>query len=233
MPEYKPVIGITTDLIDKYYGIEATYSDSIASAGGIPLLIPSVYKNKRTLRQFAIHIDGLLIPGSRDMDPKYYRQKPHSKLNPMNGERTTAEFIVLEESVKNNVPVLGICGGMQFINVFFGGSLYQDIQSLMPAASSHEKGAIHKINILKGSLLETILGKSTIDVSSYHHQAIKKVGSGLVVSARSGDNIIEALENQDNNIIAVQWHPELTRDVYSDKLFKYFISRAASLSDSN
>ena len=83
MPEYSPVIGITTDLKDKYYGIEATYSVRIASAGGIPLLIPSVHRNKKTLREYAKRIDGLLIPGSRDMDPKYYRQKPHKKLNPM------------------------------------------------------------------------------------------------------------------------------------------------------
>lgn len=230
MPVYKPLIGITTDLRDKYYGIEAVYSDRVAAAGGLPILIPSVYKNKRTLREIAKQIDGLLIPGSRDMDPKYYRQKPHRKLNPMSEERTNAEFIVLEESVKNNVPVLGICGGMQFINVFFGGSLYQDIKSLIPSASNHEKGVMHKITILKHTVLHSIIGKSGIEVNSYHHQAIKKVGGGLVVSAHSGDKLPEALENDDKNIIAVQWHPELTMDDSSDKLFKYFIYSAATLS---
>ena len=81
--------------------------------------------------------------------------------------------------------------------------------------------------------MEGILGRSSINVSSYHHQAVKKVGKGLVVSARSGDKIVEALENQDKNIIAVQWHPELKKDDFSDKLFKYFIGRASSLTVNN
>ena len=228
MPAKSPLIGITTDYRDKYFGIEATYSASVASFGGIPFLIPSLYRNKRTLRELTGNIDGLLIPGSRDMDPEYYGQKPGGKLNPMSIERTKTEFIVLEESIRNKVPVLGICGGMQFINVFFGGSLYQDIKSLIPAALNHEKGAKHSISILKNSVLGSVIGIPRIEVNSFHHQAVKKIGRGLTASAHSGDKIVEALESRDNNILAVQWHPELRSDSYSEKLFSYFIGKASA-----
>lgn len=233
MPARSPVIGITTDFRDKYFGIEATYSGSVASSGGIPFLIPSLYRNKKTLRELIKNIDGLLIPGSRDMDPEYYGQKPHEKLKPMSAERTKTEYIVLEESLRNNVPVLGICGGMQFINVFFGGSLYQDIKSIIPGALNHEKGAKHKISILKGSVLGSVIGKRRIEVNSFHHQAVKKVGRELTASAYTGDKIVEALESRVNNILAVQWHPELGRDSYSHKLFRYFIGKASAYRSDN
>jgi putative glutamine amidotransferase len=233
MTNNRPLIGITTDLKDKYYGIEAAYSIRVAAAGGAPVLIPSNNRDKNTLREYSKRIDGLLIPGSRDMDPKYYNQKPHKKLNPMNEERTISEYIVVEESIKNNVPVLGICGGMQFINVFFGGSLYQDIKSLIPSALNHENGVTHEISIAKDSQLKTVFKKSKIKVNSYHHQAIKKVGKGLIVSAYSNDNLVEALESEGKSIIAVQWHPELTGDIYSKELFKHFINKALSMSRNN
>ncbi|NIP37953.1 MAG: gamma-glutamyl-gamma-aminobutyrate hydrolase family protein [Candidatus Dadabacteria bacterium] len=222
----KPVIGITTDYKDKYYGIEKTYSTAIARHGGLPVLIPSL-GSKRTLRELISNIEGLLIPGSRDMDPKHYNQKPHKKLNPMSRQRTASEFIILEQSLKNDIPVFGICGGMQFINVFFGGTLYQDIQSLLPDASSHEKGAEHIVNIFSGTYLKKIIRKNKLKVNSYHHQAINKVSKDLTISARSDDNIVEAIESEDGALVAVQWHPELENSKASASLFECFINKSA------
>lgn len=226
MKQSKPLIGITTDYKDKYYGIEKTYSAAVARYGGLPVLIPSVARSSRVLKELVNRIDGLLIPGSRDMDTKHYNQEPHPKLNLMNRERTAAEYIILEQALTAKVPVFGICGGMQFINVFFGGDLYQDIKSLLPDAGDHEKGAIHKISIKPGTILKKIINKSSIKVTSYHHQAIKKIGSGLKISASADDNITEALESEDGLVLAVQWHPELQKDYISKSLFQYFINKS-------
>jgi putative glutamine amidotransferase len=227
MKRNKPVIGITTDYTDKYYGIEKTYSLAIARHGGLPILIPSLKNNKRVLKELINNIDGLLIPGSRDMDPKYYNQKPHSSLNPMSKERTASEYIIVEQSLKNNIPIFGICGGMQFINVFFGGTLYQDIGSLLPRALNHEKGSGHTVKILNGTNLRKIVKKSRLKVHSYHHQAIEKFSKELKISAKSDDDIIEGLESQDGLVLAVQWHPELENNQTSTSLFNHFIHKSA------
>ena len=227
MSRKKPVIGITTDYKDKYYGIEKTYSAAIASRGGLPILIPSLNSNKKILKELISRIDGVLIPGSRDMDPKHYNQKPHKKLNPMSKERTASEYIIVEQSLKNNIPIFGICGGTQFINVFFGGSLYQDIESLLPNALSHEKGSVHSVNIINGTNLKKIVKKSQLKVRSYHHQAIKKIGKDLTICAKSDDGIIEGLESQNGMVLAVQWHPELKKNQISTNLFNYFIEKSS------
>ena len=145
----------------------------------------------------------------------------------MNHQRTVSEYIILEQTLKNNIPVLGICGGMQFINVYFGGSLYQDIQSLLPDALNHEKGAEHSVNIVSDTNLKKIIRTNRFKVNSYHHQAIKKVSKDLIISARSDDDIVEAFESEDGYITAVQWHPELENNLASARLFNHFIKKSA------
>jgi len=224
----KPLIGITTDFKDKHNSIEEAYSKAVAGYGGLPVLIPTVENQTEYLITIIDRIDGLLIPGSRDMDPKHYNEGPHPKLNPMNRERTAAEYIVLESALEKNIPVLGICGGMQFINVFFGGSLYQDIQDLVENPLIHEKGTVHPVKISEGSKLLRIVGKSEFSVKSYHHQAVNKVGKGLTINANSTpDNIVEGLESKEHSILAVQWHPELEDSDVSKKIFESFISKCS------
>ncbi len=222
----KPVIGITTDIKDGNFVIEEKYAHAVARAGGIPLLIPSIPRNARLVEETAQGLDGLLLPGSRDMDPKFYNEEPHPKLRPMSLERTETEFRVLKEASERNIPVLGICGGMQLINVFFGGSLYQDIYSYLPEAMPHEKGAVHNVRVEKNSLLMKIAASEYFPVKSYHHQSVRAIGNGLRVSAFAPDGIVEGIESEGKRyVLGIQWHPELEDTKISNRIFSDFIHK--------
>jgi len=228
MSEAKPLIGITTDIKtdeakEASFVMETTYAKAIARTGGIPFLLPSLSSNGSLLKDAVGRIDGLLLPGGRDMDPKFYNEEPHPKLRPMSLERTESEMLLLEQALKRDMPVLGICGGMQLINVFFKGSLYQDIPSLMPNALVHEKGSVHEIYVEEGTLLQKIINEKGFCAKSYHHQSVKALGSGLRVCAECPDGVIEAIEGTDSFILGVQWHPEREESEISKRIFEAFI----------
>ena len=228
MREKKPVIGITTDLKDGHFVIEDKYAHAVIKAGGIPVLIPSITGNDELITETMSVVDGLLLPGSRDMDPKFYGEEPHPKIRPMSIERTETEFCVLSEAIESEKPVLGICGGMQLMNVFFGGSLYQDIYEYLTEAIPHEKGAEHKIDVTGGSLLEEITGQKSFPVKSYHHQSVNRVGGGLRVSAVTSDGVVEGIESESGAfVLGVQWHPELEDTEVSKSIFTKFIDEAS------
>jgi putative glutamine amidotransferase len=223
MDTKRPLIGITTDLKDGSFIIEDAYARAVAKAGGIPLLIPSIPERPELLKEAVSRIDGLLLPGSRDMDPKFYNEEPHPKLRPMSIERTETELLVLGESCERKIPVLGICGGMQLLNVFFGGSLYQDIASILPDALQHEKGAVHEILVEEGTILDNVLGLKSFPVKSYHHQAVNKIGMGLKASAIAPDGIVEGIESAESPyIVGIQWHPEREESELAGLIFKSF-----------
>lgn len=224
-----PIVAIPTDIQtseneEERFAMEKSYTEAIARAGGIPILFPSLIENKTFFANAVARIHGLLLPGGKDMDPALYHEKPHPLINPARPERTKTEIALLELSHKRNLPILGICGGMQIINVFFSGTLYQDIQSLLPDACPHMKGSPHEIIVKNGTLLQSIVQKRQFSAKSYHHQAIKTIGKGLRISAKSPDGIIEAIEMRAYPfLLGVQWHPEKENTPVSERIFEVFI----------
>ena len=239
----KPIIGIlsTYDLTNTQ--IRREYPESILLAGGIPIIIP-VLKDSDDVNAVIQRIDGLLIPGGPDIDPNLYDEEPNPQINNFNFILDNFQQLILNAALEKKIPIFGICRGLQILNVYFGGSLYQDIKSQnsnVPNLIKHQQTGLryaltHFVTIETDSLLMKLLGKERVRVNSLHHQAVKKLADGFKVTARSSDGIIEAIEKIDNSdIYAVQWHPEEpTAHEILDflPLFKYLVERATSFMNS-
>ena len=209
--------------------IKHEYFESILRAGGFPVLIPNI-RNEKTINSFFDSVDGILITGGVDIHPRYFGQKPHSKLSRTTRARDYLEMKVIQIALKKNIPLLAICRGHQILNVAMGGTLYQDLSCIKQKTLIHsDQGQtgvnFHRANIEKKSLLYKIIGAQNIKVSSSHHQVIDKLGRGLKSTAFAPDGLIEAIEFPENDFtIGVQWHPEVTpKMMHSKKLFRYFI----------
>ncbi|WP_341793822.1 MULTISPECIES: gamma-glutamyl-gamma-aminobutyrate hydrolase family protein [unclassified Rickettsia] len=248
MTQKKPIIGLTLDLAnncEKYsyaafpwYALRKNYADAIIKAGGVPLLLP--YQSS-TINELLAIIDGVVIPGGdEDIHPKFYEPEYAEDVVIANNERDEFEILVLKKSLARNIPILGICRGMQLLNVAFGGSLIQHIPDYMKNNNqtiiiNHEQPSpknivSHSITIESGTKLAKMTNNKTqVMVNSTHHQAIDRVGNGLVVSAKANDGIIEAIELQNHKfVIGAQWHPEYLNDNDVDlNLFKELIKASS------
>lgn len=215
----RPLIGITTDIDGEYLKLKHQYCGAITGAGGLPVLIPPVGKSL----PYARKIDGLLIPGGADLNPRYYGEEMSSGVRPVSEQRSDFEISLLKEVMRFQKPILGICYGMQLINVFFGGTLYQDIGSDAKVEISHKKD-YHMIVITENRLLK----EGRFSVNSTHHQAIRKLGRHLSAFAYSTDRLIEGFYREDYPfLMGVQWHPErLAENELSTDLFKSFVKAA-------
>lgn len=233
----RPVIGLTMrlDLEKRRFYLGRDYSEALEYFGAVPVHLGLIPK-REYIRQSLKNLDGILLPGSdTDVDPAYYQEEPHPKLKNVVSEKDETDFLVLEEAEKLNLPVLAICYGMQSLNVYRGGSLFQDIEAQIPNCIKHEQGKplernSHHIAVENQSLIsEALIGgeDAFVKVNSHHHQSIKNVGRNLKITARSVDGIVEAVEDTENGkfILGTQWHPELSyrTDGLSEKIFRNFV----------
>lgn len=237
MLPYRPRIGITMriELETNRFYLARDYSEAVEASGGIPVHI-SLIPREDYIAKVMENLDGVLLPGSdSDVDPQRYGQEPHEQLGFVHPLKDETDALVLQEVEKRGTPLLAICFGMQICNVSRGGTLIQDIRTLFPDAVKHQQGAprdrrSHRVSFLEGSMLAELTGVESTMVNSHHHQAIEKVGRGLIATAWTADGLIEALEDprEDSFVMAVQWHPEIgwQQDKLSTVLFDSFIDAA-------
>ncbi len=238
-----PVIGITADSSnadraanrEARYFLFQRYVRTVVSAGAIPLILPPTPSSKAHERLVA-RLDGLVLSGGNfDIHPRYYGEKPIAALGLVKSERSSFELEITAAALKQNLPVLGICGGAQALNVVLGGSLYQDIAVQVPDALEHQqsKKAVkrgHRVMIEPGTLLRKIIGRSQAEVNTTHHQAIKALGRGLIVNAAASDGLVEGIESTGHSfVIGVQWHPEVLapRDPHQRRIFAALVAYAS------
>lgn len=235
--DVRPRIGITMRLeleTNRFY-LARAYSEAVEAAGGAPVHI-SLIPRAEYISAVMDQLDGVLLPGSdSDVDPLRYGHEPHPMLGSVHYVKDETDCLVLAETERRNIPVLGICFGVQILNVTRGGTLVQDIPSQFPSAINHRQGAprdrrSHRVRFLEGSLLHRIIGADSALVNSHHHQAIDTVGRNLIAAAWTSDGLIEALEDPrpERFVVGVQWHPEIDweNDSFSQMLFSIFIEAA-------
>lgn len=233
-----PKIGITTGYSWKsgYCMLRDFYVKSIEKAGGLPLMIPPII-GKEKVEVFLEVLDGILLSGGSDVNPKFYGDRPSitTKIGPFRDE---FEIELIRKAVERKKPILAICRGIQILNVALGGNLIQEVQKI--SAIKHywvSSGDVetpwwldtHIVEIKKGTLLEKIFGVNKLNVNSFHHQAVKSLGKGLLASAFAPDGIIEAVEHEEHPFcVGVQWHPEGMIEVHKEqlRLFKAFVAVA-------
>ena len=220
----KPVIGILahppyTHVENKFNQISCNYTNSVYDAGGLPFIIPQI-DDPALIHEYAEQIDGLLIPGGIDVNPMIYNENPESLQGDSSLDRDYYEMRLLKYVCQKQIPILGICRGIQMLNVYFKGSLYQDLSYCKRSVLKHaqqekRENPSHKIHIEKDSFLYKSLGDEAM-VNSFHHQAIKDLAPNFKVSAKSSDGIIEAIEHESFPIYAVQFHPEAMSHKYGE-----------------
>ena len=228
----KPRIGLLAEINEEgYTGAKNSYSTAIEAAGGIPFILPYT-ENEETLADYAAAMDGFVFTGGADIDPKYYGEEIKEACGKIFPMRDMFEARMFEKITSTKKPILAICRGMQVINVFLGGTLYQDINTEYETNLAHRQTAPrtepwHDILVSEETKLSALIGKSRMIGNSFHHQAVKSLAKGLTCTAKAEDGIIEAYVSEDYPYLAAyQWHPErlcgFDKDNYT--LFTDFIA---------
>jgi gamma-glutamyl-gamma-aminobutyrate hydrolase PuuD len=213
----------------------------VAAAGGVPFMLAPLAAagaaDAATLEAIVDVLDGVIFTGGDDMDPAAYDEAPHPKLDPLDRERDVSDFVLARFALERNLPLLGICGGMQLLNVVCGGSLHQHLADraadtfpdLLPVhRDSDANPGEHQVAIEAGTRLAAIFGVDELATNSRHHQAVHRLGQSLRVTARATDGVVEAIEAADDRpLIGVQWHPEdHAADSLHARLFTHLVEQA-------
>lgn len=231
----RPIIGITSayemeEGLKNYFRttVSIDYSKSVIMAGGIPVVIPANSDTEVIKKQLSL-IDGLILSGGVDINPFLYGEDFKQGIGVISPERDEFELIVLEEFLKTGKPILAICRGHQLVNIFFGGSLHQDLRYageniLKHRQDFHPELATQKLKIIdEENMLYDLYGES-VGINSFHHQVINKMGVGLTVIAKTEDGIIEAFQKKDYNFLyGIQWHPEMMTARGNEEMKKLFV----------
>ena len=231
----KPVIGIPLDSEDgggysklPWYALRQNYCDSVIAAGGIPLLLPHA---PELVGEYIPRLDGLLVAGGAfDIDPALFGATDRHATVTLKSGRTDFEFGITRAAIERDMPVLGICGGQQLLNVVLGGTLIQHIPDEVAGCLAHEQPNPrnepgHVVRIAPNSLLRRIAGVDEIAVNSAHHQAVKAVGPGVIVSGVAEDGVVEAIELASARFcLGVQWHPEYHVSPADGLIFDTFLA---------
>lgn len=235
----KPIIGINCDaevedVRRPRLVLNFCYFEAVLEAGGLPLLIPFL-ESLEDIQEAIARVDGLLLTGGADVDPALYGEQPRPETKMAPQMRQRLDVPLARAVLAAGRPVLGICMGIQVLNVAAGGTLVQDIAAQTPGALQHRRmeeadRAVHKVEIVKGSMLAEIVGGEPLGVNSTHHQAVAQVGRGFAVAARAEDGVIEAIESATGGpALGVQWHPERLRGIPRHRrLFEWLIEKAAA-----
>ena len=220
--EMRPRIGITSwhrsdaDKLERWEAIRDTYTGAVRAAGGLPIILPIGDDDPEVIAEYLAAVDGLLFTGGEDIAPAYYGEPRDERCQEPDPERDLFEIHLARAALAQQVPTLGICRGLQVINVAAGGTLYQDIacrpgtRDYHSASLANRGQLIHRVRLVQESRLRAIMGVAESQVTSTHHQFVKDLAPGFRVSAESAeDGIVEGIERPDVPfLLAVQWHPE-------------------------
>jgi putative glutamine amidotransferase len=253
--QHRPVIGIPTQNLQSFGNISADlppswimshrYILTLTAVGGVPWMIPLVVDDLETLRAIYEGLDGVFLPGGADVDPASYNADRHPLCDKSDPPRDQLELLFTKWAAEEGKPVLGVCRGLQIMNLAFGGTLVQDLADQMPGSIKHDYFPFggkysrdylsHAVNVREGTKLGEIVGSGEVMVNSMHHQGIARVGDGLVASAIAPDGLVEGIEGSGSNfLVGVQWHPEVLteNDERMKRLFAEFIEAATDFRES-